>query len=324
MAAPKLMRDGCLGTAIAGSIRDDGLISKERLGDLVRLLRPHFLLGSVILFLIGATSAGKTFDLSVGTVSAISAAIMVQLSCQLADDYFDRDGDLPSRRSLFAGGSGVIQSGAVSGQTVLWMTITTSILSLTLAVVSAIFSGRWLFPLLMILGLAGGLAYSAPPIRLASTRFGEISVAILLGFFLPLTGWYYAKGSVDSEVLVMGLPLFLFSLESVIAVQFPDMEADRASKKRNITFRLGIQTSKQIQLSLLCASYLSVIAEVAIGSLQLGALLVLVTVPLSMFASWELIRMNEYDFDVAKKVSNTSMTVNGITMAILLVYVNFR
>jgi 1,4-dihydroxy-2-naphthoate octaprenyltransferase len=276
-----------------------------------------------MLFLIGATSAGRTFDVSAVTVLAISAAIMVQLAGQLADDFFDRDGELPSRRSLFAGGSGVIQSGAVSAQTVFWMTISVSVLSLILAVIAVIFSGRWFFPLLIILGLAGGLAYSAPPVRLASTRFGEISIAILLGFFLPLTGWYYVNGSVDPGFLAIGFPLFLFSLESLIAVQFPDLEADRASKKRNLTFRLGIQTSKRVQISLLCASYLIVIAEVAIGSLRLGALLVLVTVPLSVFASWKLIRMNEHDFTVAKTASNIAMTVNGITMAIMLVYVTF-
>ena len=194
---------------------------------------------------------------------------------------------------------------------------------LYVGIVASIPSGRWFFPLLIILGLAGGLAYSMPPVRLASTRFGEISIAILLGFFLPLAGWYYVNGSVDPEVLAIGLPLFLFSLESLIAVQFPDVEADRTSKKRNLTFRLGIQTSKSIQISLLCASYLIVISEVAIGCLRFGALLVLLTVPLSMFASWKLIKMNEYDFTVAKMASNTAMAVNGITMAILLVYVNF-
>jgi 1,4-dihydroxy-2-naphthoate octaprenyltransferase len=256
-------------------------------------------------------------------VSAISAAIMVQLSGQLANEYFDREGDIPSRRSLFAGGSGVIQSGAVSAQTVKRMTISTSVLSLMLAVVASLLSGRLFFPLLIILGLAGGLAYSMQPVRLASTRFGEISIAILLGFFLPITGWYYVNGSVDPGVLAIGLPLFLFSLESLIAVQFPDVEADRTSKKRNLTFRLGIRASKTIQITLLCASYLIVIAEVAIGSLRFGALLVLVTIPLSMFASWKLIRMDEYDFTIAKIASNTAMTVNGITMAILLVYVTF-
>jgi 1,4-dihydroxy-2-naphthoate octaprenyltransferase len=299
------------------------LISKEHSGDFVRLLRPHFLLASVILFLIGAAYAGNAFDMSVGLVAAISSVVTVQLTGQLADDYFDRDGDVPSRRSMFAGGSGVIQSGAVSARTVLWMMISTAVLSLSFAILALIFSGRWLFPPLIVLGLMGGMAYSAPPVRMASTRFGEMSVAILIGIFLPFTGWYYANGSLDLEVLLVGLPMFLFTLESLIAVQFPDMEADRASEKRNITFRLGIQTSKLIQISLLCASYLTVIAEVAFGYLRVGALIVMVTVPISVFVSWKLIRMDEYDFRVAKAASNTAMTVNGITMAFMLVYVTY-
>ena len=79
---------------------------QRKFGGPCQAFAPHFLLGSVMLFLIGAISAGRTFEASGGMVSANSAAIMVQLAGQLANEYFDREGDIPSRRSLFAGGSG--------------------------------------------------------------------------------------------------------------------------------------------------------------------------------------------------------------------------
>ncbi len=297
-------------------------ISTHRLRDFIRLLRPHFLLGSGMLFLIGSIYAGQGhISVNVGLLTAILTAAMVQLAGQLEDDYSDRDGDRPSKRSLFAGGSGVIQSGSFSAGSVLRLTIAVSALSIILAAVVSALTDRWLFLPLIALGLAGGLAYSAPPIRLASTWFGELSISLLLGFILPLTGSYFITGSLDPGVLVLCLPLFFFSLESLIAVQFPDMEADRASGKRNLTFRLGIQRSKFAQVSFLFIGYLVVIVEVLFGSLGNGVLAVLVTIPISVYASWKLVKMKDYDFEISKTASNLGMMVNGISMAILLVYV---
>ncbi len=297
-------------------------ISIRRLKDFIRLLRPHFLLGSVMLFLIGSIHAGQGhIEIDIGLFMAILTAAMVQLAGQLANDYFDRDGDKPSKRSLFAGGSGVIQSGSFSAGSVLRLTMAVSALSIILAAAVSVHTDRWLFLPLIALGLAGGLAYSVPPIRSASTWFGELSIALLIAFILPLTGSYFITGSMDTEVLALCLPLFFFSLESLIAVQFPDMEADRASGKRNLTFRLGIHRTKFAHISFISIGYLAVIVEVFSGSLRAGALTILVTIPISLYASWKLVKMKEYDFKISKTVSNLGMTVNGISMAILLVYV---
>lgn len=299
-------------------------ISTQRLRDFIRLLRPHFLLGSLMLFLIGSIHAGEgRINVDIGLITAILTAAMVQLAGQLADDYFDRDGDLPSKRSLFAGGSGVIQSGSFSAGSVLRLTMAVCVLSIILATAVSVFTDRWLFLPLIALGLAGGLAYSAPPIRLASTWFGELSIALLVGVVLPLTGAYYIVGAMDPGVFALCLPLFFFSLESLVAVQFPDMEADRASGKRNITLRLGIQRTKFACMAFIFMGYLAVIVEVMYGSLRAGALAILITIPISLYASWKLVMMKDYDFRISKTVSNLGMTVNGISMAILLVYVLF-
>jgi 1,4-dihydroxy-2-naphthoate polyprenyltransferase len=306
-------------------VKDDMTkIPNKRAKDFVTLLRPHFLLGSIMLFLVGSAYAdGGNIHVSIALILAILSALMVQLSGQLVDDYFDRDGDRPSHRSFFAGGSGVIQSGSFSARTVLNLAMLTGALSLILAAIVNVITGRWLFLPLIALGLAGGLAYSMPPVRLASNMFGEVSIAFLTGFVLPLTGSYLIKGTLDQEIAVVSLPLFLFTMESLIAVEFPDVEADRDSGKRNLTFRLGILRSRWVQVLILIACYMVVSVEVAFGWLTTGALLLLITVPFSLHASLRLTRMNHYDFDASKNASNTAMTVNGISIAIMLAYVIF-
>ena len=295
---------------------------KERLVDFIKLLRPQFLLGSVLLFLVGSVYADRArIDLTVELVFALMAVVLVQIFGHFINDYFDREGDVPSRRTLFAGGSGMIQSGSFSARSVLWMTTVACISCLLMAILVVGLTGRGLFLPLMLLGLAGGWAYSAPPVRLASTWFGELSVALLLGFFLPLTGVYFISGTFDLSVLVLGIPLFLFSLESLIGVEFPDEEADLASGKKNLTYRLGIGRSRLLHIVLLMMSYAMVVIEIMLGSLMAGALLLLVTLPLSLYSSWKLIGMQGYDFAVTKMASNVGMIVNGISMAILLAYV---
>jgi 1,4-dihydroxy-2-naphthoate polyprenyltransferase len=290
--------------------------------DFVRLLRPHFLVGSVILFLIGTNYAfGGMAIVTLGLVIAILSALLVQLAGQLSDEYFDRDGDVPSKRTLFAGGSGVIQSGSISARSVLWMTMGTCAISLLLATAAAFTSDRWLLPPLIALGLASGLAYSATPVRLSSTWFGEGLVAFMIAFVLPLTGSYFANGTLDLRISVVSLPIFLITLQALIAVEFPDMEADRASGKRNLTYRLGIHRSKFVHVSILFLAYLTIILEVILGYLNTGALLLLVTAPFSIFTSWKIIRMKNYDFTTSKNTSNMAMTVNGISLAIMLIYV---
>lgn len=300
-----------------GEVRFD----KMALSGYVRTLRPQFLPGSAILFLIGSLFAGDgVIHANVEMALALLTVVLVQLAGHLANDYFDREGDRPSQRSLFAGGSGAIQTGVVSARAVLHATMAVFAFALLLAAIVAVISERpWFLPLIA-LGLFGGYAYSAPPLRLASTWLNELSIALLLGFGLPLAGWYFTKGTFDLDILKVGLPLFLFSVQSLIAVQFPDMEADRASGKRNMTFRLGIQRSKMIQTSLLGLSYLIVVAEVAIGYLEIGALLVLVTIPFYLYYSWKLIGMEHYDFNLAMTASNMAMALNGVSMAMVLIY----
>ena len=295
---------------------------RERLVDFVMLLRPQFLLGSVSLFLVGSIYAARgRMDLSVELILALMAVVLIQIFGHLVNDFFDREGDVPSRRTLFAGGSGMIQSGSFSARSVLWLTTMAGISCLLLAILVVTLTGRWLFLPLIVLGLAGGWTYSASPVRLASTWFGELSVALLLGIFLPLTGVYFISGTFDLSVLVLGIPLFLFSLESLIGVEFPDKEADLASGKKNLTYRLGIGRSKLLHMVLLMMGYVSVMIEVVLGSMMMGALLLLVTLPLSLYSLWKLIGMKGYDFIVARTASNVGMVVNGLSMAIMLAYV---
>ena len=271
--------------------------------------------------MVGSVYAGRgRVDLSAELICALMAVVLIQIFGHLANDYFDREGDVPSHRTLFAGGSGMIQSSSFSPRSVLWMATMAGISCLLLAILVVALTGRWLFLPLMVLGLAGGWAYSASPVRLVSTWFGELSVALLLGIFLPLTGAYFSSGTFDPSVLVLGIPLFLFSLECLIGVEFPDEEADLASGKKNLTYRLGIRRSKLLHMLLLMMSYAAVMIEVVLGSMAMGALLLLVTLPLSLYSMWKLISMKGYDFSVAKTASNLGMLINGLSMAIMLVY----
>ena len=91
-----------------------------------------------------------------------------------------------------------------------------------------------------VIGLALGLAYSAPPIRLCTRGLGEVNVAVTHSFLVVLAGYASQAGPLTSATpWFLALPLALAVLPSITLAGFPDFEADSATGKRTLVVRLG-------------------------------------------------------------------------------------
>jgi 1,4-dihydroxy-2-naphthoate octaprenyltransferase len=91
-----------------------------------------------------------------------------------------------------------------------------------------------------VAGLALGLAYSAPPIRLCARGLGELDVAVTHSFLVILAGIASQGGPLHSSIAwLLAGPLCLAVLPSITLAGFPDFEADAATGKRTLAVRLG-------------------------------------------------------------------------------------
>jgi 1,4-dihydroxy-2-naphthoate octaprenyltransferase len=202
-----------------------------------------FLGGAVLLYLLGAALAW-TQGVAVNWVHLLLGQLLVtavQLTTHYANEYYDYEVDaaIGSARTPFSGGSGVLVSGQLDRAVALHATHLCLVLAISIIIVCGLTS-----PLMWIigtLGLLGGYFYSAPPLRLEASGWGELNTAILTALLVPLTGFVLQANRFDPIVLIVCGPFVLIYIAMILTFEFPDYPADKAIGKRTITVRIGLQ-----------------------------------------------------------------------------------
>jgi 1,4-dihydroxy-2-naphthoate octaprenyltransferase len=177
-----------------------------------------------------------------------------------ANDYFDYEADranlTPTR---WSGGSRVLPDGVLPRSVALVAALVLALVGLSLTGLLA------LAPPVRPHALAVGLAmfalswlYSGPPARLHSTGLGEIDVALVVTGLVPLLGFaLQASGLAGARVLIAALlPPALLQVAMILAVEFPDVESDARTGKRNLVVRFGRERSGQLYIALTAAAFL--------------------------------------------------------------------
>jgi len=211
-------------------------------------LRAPFLLASFIPVLVGTALAFH--DIGIWNwprfILAASAIMLIHAGANVANDYFDHlNGNDAANTEFvrpFTGGSRMIQNGLMLPGQVLTLSVICLLFGGNLGLFLVVLTG-WPVLLLAAAGIAGGVWYSAPPLKLASRGLGELVIALNFGI-LPVLGAYYVQtGRFDVRALLFGVPLGVMVAAIVFINQFQDYAADKAVGKRNWVVRLGRKRS---------------------------------------------------------------------------------
>jgi 1,4-dihydroxy-2-naphthoate octaprenyltransferase len=193
-----------------------------------------FVFGALLAVVSGATFFLNRFLLG----SAIMIATL--FSVNYGNDYFDVDADRCNKPTPISGGSGILLENPELRRFARWFAIFLMGLSVALA---AVFTVLFSFPLFFILFVVfGNLAswfYAAPPLKLSYRGFSEIVVVIAVGLMTPGMGYFILKAGFDIVFGVFTLPCMLYALAFIINVEIPDLEGDRAGKKRTLIVLKG-------------------------------------------------------------------------------------
>ncbi len=227
----------------------------------IKFTRPVFLLGGVLLYALGvaiAATQGAIINLGQAALGQLMVST-IQLMTQCANEVFDVEADrLNTRgRTLFSGGSGVLPGGGITQRTALIAARACAVVAIALAAIVG-----WNNPLagaIAALALAGGWFYSAPPLSLMSSGWGEISASLIVAMLVPMTGYVMQTNRLNPFVLLICLPLFFLHWAMLIAFELPDAEADRAIGKRTQTVRLGVRGSGLLHALLLASALASIV-----------------------------------------------------------------
>lgn len=216
-----------------------------RLGAFLLLSRPHFLLGGVVLFALGALPAAE-IDLT----AYLWGQLMVtstQLVAHYANEYADFEADrLVEHRTVFSGGSGVLVSGRLAPAVALRAAFVASGVALV-GVVVFVFTA----PLVAVLGLIAlgvSWAYSVEPFRLLGTGSGEVVTSLVVGGVLPVVGASTQGLALRADLWWSIAVLVPAHIGMMIAFELPDLDSDRRAGKRVLAVRLGPAAATAVML----------------------------------------------------------------------------
>lgn len=257
----------------------------------LRLTRPIFLLGGILLYVLGAGIAHylgvrlnfTAFWLGMATVT------LLQVSSQYLNEYYDIHADSEnSNRTLFSGGSG--EAGLPRRVALL-----AGLSSLTVAavIVALMYRDQLLSPPLaaiLMVALLAGLAYSMPPLRLVSSGYGELVASILVANMVPAFAYLLQAGSFHRLLSMVTFPLTALHMAMLIAFSIPDYSNDMKFGKRTLLIRAGWQRAIPLHNALIVLAYALLALAILQGMPFKLAWPGFLTLPLGIF---QIYRMNQ-------------------------------
>jgi putative NADPH-quinone reductase/1,4-dihydroxy-2-naphthoate octaprenyltransferase len=214
----------------------------------------------------GAEAAGLGFNTLIFWLGYLWL-FLLEVTTVLSNDYFDYSTDKRNRYfSPFTGGSRVLVESILNfkqvrtgifvslGISLVAISILFSIITITSATLLAVVSTFIL-----------AIGYTVPPIKLSYRGLGEMTVGITHSFAVIICGYIFQGGSLtDTISWLLGLPLFLAVLPSIILAGVPDRDADKAVAKKTMAVRFGIKGAARLALiSTLLATLTVIIFKVA-------------------------------------------------------------
>ena len=256
----------------------------------VKLTRPLFLGGAVLLYLLGAALAwaqGSPIDWARLLLGQLLVTA-IQLTTHYANEYYDFDVDaaIGSARTPFSGGSGMLQSDLTTPAAVRWAAWGTLLVAATVGVYLSVSVG---WPLWVIMAI-GGLTSIFYTSHLAHWMVGEVAAGISLGSLVVVGTHWVLAGPPTAAVVWVAIPPGILTALLLFLNEFPDAAADQIGGRRHLVIMLGPRLAAGVYTLALAASYLVTVAGVVLGILPVWVLLSLLTLPLAVKAATGALR----------------------------------
>lgn len=243
------------------------------LGDLLRLGRPHFLVGGVAFVVLGAAlahKAGAPLD-PLGLALTQLVVTFTQWGVHYGNEAYDVDADAANaQRTWLAGGTGLIVAGRIPAETSLHLS--RGLFSFAVLAVAVL---GWWKPLTLALTiplLALSWAYSAPPLRLCARGLGELSTGLIVGLLVPGTvlvgaGVLPSGGEGAANLAWLALAPFVLQIAALVVVlNLPDAAGDAQAGKRTLAVRLPGRPTRALVQAIWIVCGLATMASLLLGA----------------------------------------------------------
>ena len=250
----------------------------------LRTTRLPFLSATAVPVLLGIAVAASHGAFTWWTVLlTIIGASFAHLATNVTNDIFDTlsgADDANPNPTQFSGGSRVAVYDLVSIRGLVLVAAgfyaAAAAIGLVLVIATESLTLLWIG----LAGIALGLAYTAPPLKLVYRGLGELAVALGFGPVMLLGAYVVQTGTLSWEPVVLSLvPGILISL-ILFVNEIPDRSGDAQARKRTLPVRLSPDVVRTMYLVGGMAAFGVIVAGVAAGLLPWPTLVALAAVPL--------------------------------------------
>lgn len=266
-------------------------------------------------YALGAALAPTPFDIVRHGLGQL-AVTSIQLMTHYANDYFDYEADVANLTpTRWSGGSRVLVEKTLPRRAALIAALVLAATGLTFSVVLGIRheSGPLLLPLFVAM-LVLAWEYSAPPLRLCATGFGELDTMLVVTALVPFAGFYVQTGSLEGArpIVLAALPLCALQLAMLLAIELPDAEGDVKTGKRTLVVRLGAARAARLYALVTALAYLALPLLVLFGLPARVAAAAALPAPVAL---WRIVRMLRGDGRVRAQWETITFWAVGLLVA---------
>ncbi|MBC8377991.1 MAG: 1,4-dihydroxy-2-naphthoate octaprenyltransferase [Planctomycetes bacterium] len=204
------------------------------------------------------------------------ASLLMHAATNMVSEFFDyRKGvDRPDTH----GGSRVLVENLLPPKQVLVVGLLLFAISAGIGLIFIAIHG-WPILLLGLVGILGGLFYTATPVGYKYLGLGDLCVFMLMGPLMVIGSFYVLTSSWQTEVLLISLPIGFLVAGILSGNNLRDILHDTQAGINSTATVLGHRWARIEYSSLIVGAYLVTLGMIVFGVLPLWSLLTLLTIP---------------------------------------------
>ena len=256
-------------------------MNKSKLKEFFLCTRPHSYPASIAPVLFGATYAlGYEIKFSIlKFILFLLACLLIQAATNLFNEYYDYKHGLDKIDS--EGISGSIVKGNLSPREVMVGALILYSLAFILGLILTFMTSLYVLLVGLVCMLAGYF-YTGGKYPIAYSPFGEVVSGFFMGTIIISLSFYFQTGYVNTDIIVVSLPLFIMIGAILLANNIRDLDNDKESGRRTYAILVGRNNAiKTMAISFIVVYLLNVIF-IVIKYASWWNLLVFVTIPLAI------------------------------------------
>ena len=256
-------------------------MNKSKLKEFFMCTRPHSYPASVAPVLFGATYAlGYEIKFSIlKFILFLLACLLIQAATNLFNEYYDYKHGLDKIDS--EGISGSIVKGNLSPREVMVGALVLYALAFVLGLILTFITSFYVLLVGLVCMLAGYF-YTGGKYPIAYSPFGEVVSGFFMGTIIIALSFYFQTGYVNTDIIVVSIPLFIMIGAILLANNIRDLDNDKESGRRTYAILVGRNNAIKTMAISFIVVYLLNVLFVVTKYASWWNLLVFVTIPLAI------------------------------------------